>query len=526
MKDEKKNPNVVKFKQQSNLSKTLMWVGSVIVLVFAAITFVFVPGIARGLGGGNEAPVFGSYARKPISQTAEPYFQRMLQQYSEYSRQSGSSSDQTYSIFQNAFNATVIHLAYSKAVTDSGYIVPSKKIDRELIPYYYDDAGVYSLKLFNDTPESRKIALRKNVAENLIDRRYYDDVFGTGSETIDGYQLYGRKSSSKEDSFFKKMGAVERSFELAAFAISNYPVSEAEKYGRENPDLFKKYNLSVITSSTEDGAKKIKAQIDRGEVVFDDAVSEFSVKYYSGDDGKLTSSYQYQITNIVTSDDALASITALNVGDVSDVIATVNGFSIFRSDGAPVSADFSDAKIQSDIKNYMTMNVKGRIEDYYINIARDFSVAAARDGFDAACEAFGISKVDVSSFPMNYGNSEILGLVPSSSVAELSGAESNENFLRTAFSIRQNEISTPLVLGNNVVVLRLVEETNKLEAVADESDETDENGAQIVTGAGSFSLEQYYISQFDQMAAQRAVMKDKRLKNDFMTVFFKYYFGS
>jgi parvulin-like peptidyl-prolyl isomerase len=503
-----------------------MWIGSVIVLIFAAITFVFVPGMVRGFGGGGEAPVFGSYARKPISQTAEPYFQQMLQQYSEYARQSGQSADQTYSIYQNAFNSTVVHLAYSKAVADSGYVVPTKKIDRELIPYYYDAAGVYSPKLFNDTPASRRIALRKNITENLIDRRYYDDIFGTGAETIDDYQLYGRKTSSKEDLFVKKMGAMERSFELAAFALSNYPLSEAEKYGRENPDLFKKYDLSVITVSSEDAAKKVKAQIDRGEVVFEDAVSEFSVKYYSGDDGKLTSSYQFQIKNIVTSDDALSAITALNVGDVSDVIATVNGFSVFRSDGAPASADFSSAQIQSDIKNYMTMYARGRIEDYYINTARDFSVTAARDGFDAACEAFEINKVDVSPFPLNYGNSEILGIVPSSSVTELSGAENSENFLRTAFSIRQNEISTPLVLGNNVIVLRLNEETNKLAADLSETDESDDDGAQIVTSAGSFSLEQYYISQFDQMAAQDVVMKDKRLKNDFTTVFFKYYFGN
>jgi hypothetical protein len=170
----------------------------------------------------------------------------------------------------------------------------------------------------------------------------------------------------------------------------------------------------------------------------------------------------------------------------------------------------------------MTIYERGRIEDYYTNLARDFSVAAARDGFETASDTFGISKVDIEPFPINYGNSELLGFVPSSAVTELNGAETNENFLKTAFSLRQNEISTPLVLGSNVIVIKLNEETNTLP----EAGENDESGGQIITSAGSFSLEQYYTAQFDQMASQSVVMKDKRFKDDFTNVFFKYYFGN
>jgi hypothetical protein len=512
MEEQKKKPHAVNFekKQKSSLSKTLLWIGSVVVLVLAAITFIFVPGMVRGLGGGGQAPIFGYYNKKPISQTAEPYFIRMLEQYSDYARQSGQSADQTYSIYQSAFTSTVIHLAYNRAVEESGYAVPTKKIDRAMLPYFLDANGVYSPKRFNDTPLASRIAMRKELTDSLIHSRYYDDLFGSSSETIDGYQLYGRKTASNEDKFIKKMGAVERSFELAAFPLSDYPITEAEKFGRENPDLFKKYNLSVITASTEDAAKKIKTQLDKNEIVFDDAVTELSLRYYSGDDGKLTSSYQYQIKNIVTSDESLDTIIALKTGDLSPVLQTVNGFSIFRIDGEPVSGVFVEPQI---ISNYMTIYERGRIEDYYTNIARDFSVAAARDGFDAACEAFGIGKVDVTPFPLNYGNSELLGTVPSSSLTELNGAETNTNFIETAFSLRQNEISTPFVLGNNVIVIKLNEETTK----------TDDTDDEIFS---TFSLEQYYISQFDQMASQNLVMKDKRFKDDFTNVFFKYYFGN
>ncbi|MDR3283917.1 MAG: peptidylprolyl isomerase [Treponema sp.] len=525
--ENKKNPEVLRFekkKQPGNWTKTALWAGSVIVFVFATIAFLLLPAALPSSGG--EAPVFGYFGKKPISQTAQPYFVNMLQQYSEYTRQTNPGVDQTYSIFQQAFDATVMYLAYSQEVENSGYVVSEKKIDREMLPYFYDNRGVYSPKLFNDTPASRRISLRKDINTSLVSRRYYDDVFGSSTETVGGYKLYGRKEPSKEEAFFKKMGAVERSFELASFALSNFPPEEVEKFVRENPALFIKHDLSVITASTEEEARKIKSQLDKTEVTFEDAVKELSVKYYSGDDGKLTSSYQYQIKNIVTSDETLASVTALKSGESSGIIATVNGFSIFRCDGDLIFPDYSSSQLKSDSKNYMNLNERGRIEDYYINTARDFSVAAARDGFDAACEAFGISKVDVEAFPLNYGNNGLLDMTPSSSVPELSGAETNENFLKTAFSIGQNEISTPMVLGSNVVVIRLKEEINT--QAASETAENAENSNDVTIdngdgGLSTFSLSQYYITQFDQQSAQNAIMQDKRLKNNFSSVFFKYY---
>ena len=40
----------------------------------------------------------------------------------------------------------------------------------------------------------------------------------------------------------------------------------------------------------------------------------------------------------------------------------------------------------------------------------------------------------------------------------LAGAATNENFLKTAFSLKLNEISSPVLLKNNVLVIKLVAE--------------------------------------------------------------------
>ena len=42
----------------------------------------------------------------------------------------------------------------------------------------------------------------------------------------------------------------------------------------------------------------------------------------------------------------------------------------------------------------------------------------------------------------------------------LAGASTNENFLKTAFSLKLNEISAPVLLKNNVLVLKLVGESS------------------------------------------------------------------
>ena len=86
----------------------------------------------------------------------------------------------------------------------------------------------------------------------------------------------------------------------------------------------------------------------------------------------------------------------------------------------------------------------------------------------------------------------------------LNGAASNENFMKTAFSMQMDEISSPMVLNNYVVMLKLTGE----EIIA-----TDEDAA----------LFDSYVSQFDQVSVQNAVMTSDKLQNDFFTVFFQYF---
>jgi parvulin-like peptidyl-prolyl isomerase len=461
-------------------------------------------------GGGQGAPEpFGYYNKKPIEHAGGSFFTQMVEQYRDQMRQPGQpeSVDQLFRIFQAAFNAAVFNEAVSFAVSQSGYIVPEKAVARQMTPYFYDENGVYSPRLFAAATQPQKIELRKEIARSLTNQRYYDDVFGSYSETIEGSRLYGKKTSSNEINFLSRFGGVERSFELAAFNVSAYPESEAQSFGLERSELFTEYDFSVITVNTEEEAKTVLSQISNNEILFEDAVKDISVKFYSGDDGKLTTPYQYILKNIVKGEEGFLNITALATGELSSVIQTSSGYSIFRCDSPAKTPDFADEAVQRIVLNYIRSYERSVMEEYFLNEANDFAAAALRDGFENACAQFNTERVVIQSFPLNYGNSDLFPIVPSGIHQQLAGAETNERFLRTAFSLAKGEISSPFVLGDNIIVLKMLEEM----ATARDADPTSING---------------YSEQYDQRALENAVFADERLKNNFVDVFFKNYMGS
>ena len=299
------------------------------------------------------------------------------------------------------------------------------------------------------------------------------------------------------------MGENQRAFQVVSFDMTNYPEEEAIIWGMNKADLFTSYDLSVISLADEVAANNLLKQLQNNEILFEDAVTELSRNYYSGTGGKLLNKYKYQLNNIVTDETALNTITSLTEGALSGVIATTNGYSIFRGDGAAIPADFEDETVVDAVISYMKSYESGIIETYYLDLAQDFWNVASVSGMTEACRQFDVEPIQVGPFPLNYGSSPLFPSMTSTEVA-LNGAASNENFMKTAFSMQMDEISSPMVLNNYVVMLKLIDE----EIIA-----TDENAA----------LFDSYVSQFDQVAVQNAVMTSDKLQNDFFTVFFQYF---
>jgi hypothetical protein len=295
------------------------------------------------------------------------------------------------------------------------------------------------------------------------------------------------------------MNVSQRTFDMVAFSKSSYPESELVAYGNNNADLFTSYNLSAITSNNEKSLKQTLDQIKKNEITFEDAVTNLSTKTNTDTTGKVLNKYKYQLQASLTSNVDFETVTNLAVGDISPVIKASNGYAIFRCDSASLPADFTNEEVLDTVSIYMTYYESGLIEDYFLTLAEDFTTDALSLGFEAAAEKYGVTSVALSSFPINYGGSAILTDLP----YELSaaGAQYDENFFDVAFGLTENEISSPMVVGNDVVVLKLKEEVE---------------GSPV----DSFSY-MYYTSQFDQASLVNGILLDEKVENRVSDAYFE-----
>ena len=450
-------------KKEGKSKKSLgITIGSIVILILSAITFILVPSMS-GFSSSQEKIVAGSYKGKDIEYGYGTDYLTAVQNYAQYYQQQAQAQGVTlsqydyYSIFQGAFNSVVLDMMYTDFVNDSGYVPAENAIKREMIKYFTDENGNYSAKAFREASETYKKSLRESIVKSDISGRYKNDNFGL-STTYIANTLYGLKASANESKFFDDLTKKSRSFNMVAFSKDNYPDSEVVKFADSNKELFNIYNLSAITATEEETIKNIKKQLDNNEITFDDAANTLSAKSYTDDSGKLNSKYAYQFKNILTSEDDVTKLASLSTGSVTDILKTATGYAIFRCDGALETPDFTTDDVIADVKYYINYNEQGIVDDYFMALANDFASSAATLGFDEAAEAAGLEKKEIPSFSINYGGNNYVSSLPFSSISELSGAETNETFFKTAFSLKENEISSPLTIGNNIIVIKLLEE--------------------------------------------------------------------
>ncbi len=483
---------------------TVYTLGSLIILLICAFCFVVLPAVegrtSRNQGG--DTPVFGKYNGKEIKYEQGSEFANFVSQYGQMYQMRGQQLDQTtyYQIFNQAFKSTVMNYAYSEAVKKSGYVVPKTAITRSILPYFQDENGNYSSKLYKQASDDIKQDLHNSAESALIADRFANDNFASNDERVGITPLYGLKNSEAEKKFIASMNKEQRSFNVAAFSKSDYPLEEKLKFANQNAALFNKYDMSIVTVEEKSNAESIAKRIANNEITFEDAISEYSEKTYSSSDGKLTNAYQYQISNILQNKDDLAAITDLSAGATSDIIQTNTGYSIFKNNAAVTKPDFNSDELQRVVSTYISAYELTLIEDYFTAKANDFIKEANASDFTSAAEKLNVKTSEISQFPLNYGNVSVLNSLDTSAEG-MSNADKNENFLKTAFSLKLNELSEPVVLNNNIIVLQYTK--------AGSSVDDDVNVNLLVS--------------YDQTSATDSIMKSDKLEDNFLTVYFDNY---
>ncbi len=475
--------------------------GSLIILLICAFVFVILPAFTGSSAKQEKLPSFGKYNGKEIRYEQGTDFADFVSHYGQMFQSYGQQMDSStyYYVFNYAFNSTVMKMAYTDEVKKAGYKVPKTAVNRQMLPYFNDENGKYSSKIYKQTPAATVASIKEEVEESLLSSRFYDDNFGSQTDIMGLNPLYGLKESNAELDFLNAMNVNKRGFNMAVFPLSDYPAEEKLAYGKNNAAKFVKYDLSAITITDESTAKTVAKRLANEEITFEDAISEYSEKNFTNTEGKLTYKYQYQIENMLSNKENLDEIAKLSVGAVSSIIQTTNGYTIFKCDAELVQPDFEASEIVDTISSYMNVYETSLIEDFFTAKAKDFTSAAMNSDFAAACTDFAIENVTIEPFPLNYGSATITHSVDTS-VKGLANADTNENFLKTAFSLKLNEISAPIVMNNNVIVIQYTTENT------DEGDDA--------------SISE--ITTYDESSTSEFIMNSPKLVNNFAEVYYQY----
>jgi hypothetical protein len=480
-----------------------IFIGTIIILVIVIIAFVLVPAIVPEAGGMVELN-FGSYNKIPINYVPGGYFAQVQESLSRYRQ---NTTDETnyiqvsMEIWRSAFEETVVRTAILDEAKQAGYVPAQERVDREVAQQFQVN-GVFDAARYRQLDRTRRMALWREVRDAVIEQRYREDVTSL-------------RISSKETDFIASIASPRRSFDMAAFPLSSYPDDEIGVYVTANPDLFRYTHLSRITvASSENEALAVLDTIRNGTATFEEAAGTHSQDSYADRGGDMGLKMVYELSTEIPDTQARDGVIALQAGQLSSVVRVPAGWAFFRAETTPYPADVTDSANIAKVRAYLQDFERGRIEDWVIAQAEAFIARTKEEGFDAAAEAAssvqGFTTQSFGPVPLNYGGVDLFGSLRSSGIPELTYADSNENFWRTAFFTPLETVSSPLVLGSDILVLYPKEEIPAEEAAVEEI-------KSIYSG--------YWLSYNAEMNLRYHFLRNGKLVDRFFDAFYRFVYN-
>jgi peptidyl-prolyl cis-trans isomerase D len=485
------------YDEQKRTTNPILYIFSVAILVIIVVTFVGVPVISK-MSGSNRI-VFGTYKGKAIDYVPGNFLSDQKDALAEQIKQTGDNTSmeyQVYGVWRGAFDRAVLHTALITESRASGSAVSETRVDEALSRHpRFQENGEFSEKRYLKLSSSERFQMRNHTRDALAYQEYLADFFGL-------------KRSTAEINFIKGLASPERKFRYAIFSFTAFPDPMVAQYGAQEAGKFQRMKLSMISiSSSRQDAEKVRTEALDKTKSFEDLAKTHSRDLSADKGGELGWRYYHELEAQVKKAEDLKKIFTLKKGTLGDVVETVSGWAIYRCDEPAEAPDFKDAETLKMVRNYLVTFDKGKIEDYLVEKAKRFKESAQKADFLAVAGKENAATGDTDFFPINFGASFFLKPVSQTNDV-LAGAAFREQFFQTAFSLKTDEVSDPIVLRDAVIVLRLLEERKAEEKALE-------------------TLNLYYpmiARQFQEEDLQRFFMASKELKDDFNEVFSRYFF--
>ena len=363
-------------------------------------------------------------------------------------------------------------------------------------PYTID--GVFSEERHNATSSAQRMTYNKLYREHLIHEQLLDDIFS------------GLRSNPGEVDFLGEMINEQRRFSLVSFPFSEYPEQQIEAYAAENRDRFRRIKLSrILIKSSEREAGEIRNKLVDRTGSFEELARAHSDDVYADKGGEMGWRYYYDLEADFESEEPVDAIFALEETQISPVLESRFGWVIFRCDTPAVEPDFAVEETREVVRDYVMRYEKGIVEDYTLSVAERFRERVDDVGFLGATleENYSVGLTDY--FPINYQSYYFLSPVRSPiEQLNLTSAAYSEEFFVQAFSLAPNEVSAPLLLDDQVVVLRL-----------DDVREAQERERNLLSNYYT-----YYAQQSLEQDLQNVLMNPDFIEDNFDQTFYEYVF--
>jgi len=316
-------------------------------------------------------------------------------------------------------------------------------------------------------------------------------------------------TSPDEADFFARLATPERKFQYVTFSLDGYPREEVLTYVQTNLEKFSRMNLSRISLRMEEKeAEEIFTRLTENPERFEELAQNHSSDENAEKGGDMGWVRYHELAANFEESDRADQIFSLAKNDISDLMETSFGYVIYRCDEPATLPDLEDPAEIDEVRSYLIQNERGMVEDYFIDRAKTFTAAAQKSGFSIAARQNDLESIDTNYFPINYGGSFFLKTIESENDSALLGnAQSNERVLTELFSLEEQGITEPFVLGRSVVVARLIDER-----------ETPEKELEQIK-----SYHSYIVSNFRNQEIRNHFLQSDKLEDNFMQVFSKYF---
>ncbi len=441
-------------------SNTLVYVGTIVILVLTIIAFVLIPSVSAPGGGGNSSNfVFGYWKNKPIQYAYQNAFFNEVARIKQYYEQMGYNINSnpyfSFQIYNQAYQNVVVMTALQEMAESYGFSASKDYINKKVTESSaFQENGKFSMRLYQNSSYATKLAIYKEIEENLVRSRFLNTLFAV-------------QNSSKEIEFIKKMGQKTREIDYVSLPLSSYPDSEKLAFAAAHPEPFRKIKLSRITfSGSESEAKNIAAQLESGKLDFAQAAKQYSVDAYKESGGAMGWKYYWELRADFKEIKQLDELFTFKAGTISTVIPSSTGtFLIFKVEEAMQNTDPSAPDFIKSITDYMNSYERGTMETWLLNKAKQLVQNAGQGSFETMAKAENLTIKTTKPFPLNYGNAlntqyfPLLGTIDTTDTPELAQAETNEPFLLQVWSVAPGAIGEPILLGSNVIIFRVKNET-------------------------------------------------------------------